>query len=266
MEIINSNKIKVYLVNPDYMLYSMPPLGLAYLASYIREKNPLVNIKIFDQTHPQKLLKIIEKDKPEIVGISAVSENWYRVKKLATDVKTRFNKTKLILGGVHVTLQPFCFKETSFDYAVLGEGELIFKELLDLIQNGNDTIENLRKVKGILFRNGDEVINTGAGEKIKNLNEIPLPALDLLDMNYYLLPSFYYGLKKTFIVQTSRGCPFNCKFCASSSFWGRDIRYFSAERIVDEIEKIYKVYKCDIIFMQDDLFSINEKRISYRRS
>jgi radical SAM superfamily enzyme YgiQ (UPF0313 family) len=253
--------MKVYLINPDYMLYRNPPLGLAYLASYIRKKAPHIKIKIMDQISYRKILKKVEKDKPEIIGISAVSENWFKVKNMGREIKNKLKDSKLVIGGVHVTTQPSCFKDSPFDYGVLGEGEIPFLELIKVIELKKEDKKNLKKIKGVIFRDNGKIINNGLPEQIQNLDDIPLPALDLLNMKYYTLPSFSAGSKRMFIMFTSRGCPYDCKFCSSSCFWGRKIRFFSAERVVNEIENLHKKYKFGKIEIGDDIFVINEQRL-----
>jgi len=254
--------MKVYLINPDYMLYGNPPLGLAYLASYLRKEIPFLDIKILDQIPCREIITKIKQDRPDVVGLTAVSENWFKVKKLGKIIRNEVKNSKIIIGGVHLTSQPSCFKKSAFDYGILGEGELPFAHLIKLIQNKNCDTNNLGKIKGILFRQEGKVINTGISEQIQNMDDLPPPALELLNMQYYSIPHISSGLfKKSFHVLTSRGCPHNCKFCSSSCFWGRKIRFFSAERVVNEIENLYRRHKFNKINIGDDLFSINEQRL-----
>ena len=231
--------MKIYLINPDYMLYANPPLGLAYLAVYIKKILPGVEIKILDQIPPERIIQIIKKDKPDIVGLTSVSENWIQVKKFARKIRINSKNAKLIIGGIHITTQPSCFKETIFDYGVLGEGEIPFLKLVQQIMNKKDDSKSLSKVRGLLIRSDTEIINTGLPDHIENLDDIPPIDLSRINMKYYLLPSVSSGFKKTFMILTSRGCPYNCKFCSSSCFWKSKIRFFSAQRVVKEIEEIY---------------------------
>ena len=79
--------MKLFLINPDYMLYGDPPLGLAYLAAYIREKCPFIEIKILDQLTHEQILKKINQQKPGVIGITAVSSNYYKAKLLAKKLR-----------------------------------------------------------------------------------------------------------------------------------------------------------------------------------
>ena len=243
------------------MLYANPPLGLAYLAAYINKTLPEIEIKILDQIPQEKIIKIIKRDKPEIIGLTSVSENWAKVKKFAKEIRMNFKDAKLIIGGIHITTQPSCFKDSAFDYGVIGEGEIPFSRLIRQISIKETDTQNLSQIKGLLLRSGSEIINTGLPDHIQNLDDTPSLDLKLLNMKYYSLPSVSSGFKKTFILLTSRGCPYNCKFCSSSSFWRSKIRFYSAERVVKEIEELYKKYGFRSIFFGDDLFSINKNRI-----
>jgi len=253
--------MKIYLINPDYMLYANAPLGLAYLASYIRQKFPKISVKILDQMPEKQMLALLKEEQPEIIGLTSVSENWFMVKRLGEEIKKVSGKSRLIIGGVHVTTFPKCFEKSVFDYGILGEGEISLSNIIELIKDKKEDKKSLRKLKGLIFREDKKVINTGIAEQIKDLNEIPPPAFDLLNMKYYSLPNISSGFQKSFVILTSRGCPYKCTFCSSSCFWERKIRFFSAERVTDEIEMLYKKYGFDTIEIGDDLFSINEERL-----
>ena len=256
--------MKLFLINPNYMLYGDPPLGLICLASYLREKCKFLKIRILDQIPLKKIIKIIKKEKPEIIGLTSVSLDYYIVKKLARQIKKISPDSILILGGVHITTAPECFEDSPFDIAVRGEGELPTHHLINSLQSENKiNSEKLVKIPGLLFRDNGKIINTGLGRQIKNLDDLPLPARNLLNMKYYSLPRFSTETDISPIgsILTSRGCPYSCKFCSSSCFWERKVRFFSAKRVTDEIELLYKKYHYEHIYIYDDLFSINKKRL-----
>lgn len=255
--------MKFFLINPDYMLYGDPPLGLASLASYVRENCPFLEIRILDQLNKRDILKMITKERPEFIGISAVSQNYYFVLDLAKEIKKITPNSFLILGGVHVTVLPNSFNNSPFDLAIRGEGEIPTTKFFNSIREfGGLNKDALSKIKGLLFRQGKEVINTGISEMVKILDDIPLPAYDLLNMNFYTLPRFSHPeLKSLGSLITSRGCPYSCRFCGSSAFWNRTIRFFSATRVVEEIKILHNVYGYKSICIYDDLFSINKNRL-----
>ncbi len=255
--------MNLVLINPDYMSDADPPIGLAYLAAYIKKKTDW-NVRIFDQLSYSDTIKKIKELKPEVIGLTAVSSNYYIVKEIAKKLKKISPDSTLIIGGVHVTTSPESFNDSVFDIAVTGEGEIPFSRVLESIkQNKGIKTKELKKIKGIIFRENKESICTGSGECIDNLDEIPMPARDLLNMKYYRFPSFLSkdGFEPSGSMITSRGCPYNCKFCSSSAFWGRRIRFFSAKRVANEIETLYKKYKYRSIIIYDDLFPINKERL-----
>jgi radical SAM superfamily enzyme YgiQ (UPF0313 family) len=256
--------MKFFLINPDYMLYGDPPLGLAYIASYIKKTCPFVKTKIIDQLTEKKIFNKLKKEKPEIIGLTAVSLNYAFVKKLAQKIKEHFPKTILILGGVHITTFPESFEDSPFDIAVRGEGEICVSKLINQLNKDKKIIsKNLANIKGLLFRENKKIINTGLSEMIENLDEIPIPSRELLNMKYYTLPRFSSGedIEPIGSLLTSRGCPYSCKFCSSSSFWGQKVRFFSASRVVNEIEILHINYNYNYIYIYDDLFSINKQRL-----
>ncbi|MEN7982574.1 MAG: radical SAM protein [Nanoarchaeota archaeon] len=256
--------MKLFLINPDYMTYGDPPLGLAYLAAYIRENCDFLRINILDQLNEKEILKKIKKENPSIIGFTAVSSNYSYVKELAKKIKETFSDIILIIGGIHITTLPKSFGNSSFDIAVIGEGEICATKLIKSIKNKKGiNIDELSKIKGLLFRKNKEIINTGLSETIENLDQIPFPARELLNMTYYSLPRFSSdkSIDPIGSLITSRGCPYSCKFCSSSRFWGTKVRFFSASRIIDEIELLHKKYNYSHIYIYDDLFSINKIRL-----
>ena len=255
--------MKIVLINPDYMLYSDPPLGLAYLAAYIKKETDF-DIRILDQLNYKEIEDKIKEIRPDVIAFTAVSSNFYKVKSLAEEFSRIFPDSTLVIGGVHITISPKSFEDSPFHIAVRGEGEIPFTKLLkELNKNKKFNYPNLKKIKGLLFTDKNKVVNTGLSEQIKDLNELPISSRDLLDMNYYTLPTIlsHGDLDPFGSIITSRGCPYNCKFCSSSSFWERRIRFFSAERVANEIEILYKKYKYRKICIYDDIFAINKDRI-----
>lgn len=250
--------MKIALVNTD-MESLDPPLGLCYIASYLRKYMGFNNTIIIDKEDP---LKRLRREKPDLVGITATSINFRHVNELAGKIKSEFGIPALI-GGVHITALPNQFAGSNFDIAVLGEGEQTMLELAQTFEKSGLSAVELKKIKGIMFRDSGNVERTEHREAIKPLDSIPYPARDLLDMDKYLLPraSVFRGeLTMAASILTSRGCPYRCVFCASK-FWERTIRFHSAEYVVGEIKELIEKYKVDHIIVWDDLFVVDRKRV-----
>lgn len=154
-----------------------------------------------------------------------------------------------VIGGPHVS---FTSRETLeecpyIDYVVRGEGELVFKELVN-------NMPEVSKILSISYRKNGEIIENADGGLITNLDEIPFPAYHLLPMGKYRL-----GGKRFAAIITSRGCSFRCIFCSSSNLYGRVWRARSPENVLEEIKTVAEYGVKEIEFL-DDTFTLNQKR------
>jgi len=222
-----------------------PQLGLGYLAGYVRKK-------LGPDTHKFKIIstdveKNIETFKPDFVGISCLSQNYGIAKKYAAICKKR--GLPVIVGGMHISLMPESLA-SDMDAGVMFEGEETIVELVQLYDRaGRFDADNLSSVRGICHRYGGQVKLTEPRDLIGNLDDIPFPARDLLDIRATHLSMF-----------TSRGCPYRCVFCASSRFWDTT-RFASARYVAEEIKELYYNHGAKLISFYDDLFIVNRQRI-----
>lgn len=237
------------------------PLGLAYLAAAIKKSNKH-NVEIIDaealQYTNEKLIEYLKVSKPTIIGISSLTPNYIKAKEIINIIKSNIENIKIIMGGPHITIFP---KETleeneNIDYGVLGEGEITLLELLDCIENKRD----ISKVKGIVYRKDQKIHITKPRPYIKNIDEVPIPARDLLDMKRYRPAPTYYRKLPSYITLTSRGCPYRCSYC--SKIFGSIYRFHSIERVLEEIEELIIRYKTKEIIFRDDTFTINKKFVT----
>ena len=252
--------MKLALVNLD-RTSDIPPLGLAYLASYLRKYLNFYNIVIVDKEDP---IKKIKKEKPDIVGISSTTTEFPQANNLAREIKARFD-IPLIIGGYHISLLPKHLSPSNFDIGVIREGEQTMLELMKTYERyGSFPKNELRKICGIVFRNENKKNEITKRRKlIEPLDLIPFPARDLLKREHYLTPrrlSYYGDVGIYTTMHASRGCPYNCCFCASSHFWKRP-RFNSPEYIVEEIKELIEKFKVDGIEFVDDLFVTSKRRL-----
>ena len=222
-----------------------PPLGIGYLISSLRTYFGREKI-VFKVAHDNIEKEIID-FKPDIVGISSVSQNYNRA--IAYTRISKKHGLPVIVGGVHISMMPSSLT-MDMDVGVIGEGEVTICELLEsFIKEGRFIKTNLKKIKGIIYWNDNNTIAASAErELIPFLDKLHPPARDLFDIQ----PRTY--------MFTSRGCPYHCSFCASSLFWNK-VRFFSAEYVANEIGYLINEYNVKHINFYDDIFSVDVKRV-----
>jgi len=223
----------------------LSPLGLGYLVSSLRQKfgPDAAECRIVSEGVEKEL----DKFKPDMVGISVVSQNYGRAITYASAAEKR--GIPVICGGIHISMLPNSLDESML-LGVLGEGEETFCELFDLFRKtGGFAEEDLGRVRGIIYRSKDGMLlMTEPRPQVRPLDNIPFPARDLLEV------------RTDTHIFTTRGCPFRCVFCASSRFWNT-VRLFSAEYVAAEIEHLVTQYGVTRINFLDDLFTCDVGRI-----
>lgn len=243
--------------------YTEPPFGLCYLAAVTRQRG--LNTSIVDaqalDLGIKETVDAILSFAPDYVGITATTVLIISAATIAREIKQRNPAIIVIIGGVHVTALP---EETMrdnphFDLAVIGEGEETLIELLNALEEGKEP----RSVNGLVVRQPpDEVFLTGERPVIKNLDQLPYPAFDLLpDMGkYYRTATQSVSRLPALSLITSRGCPGKCTFC-DTSVHGHVPRAHSAEYVADLMTMLNKQYGARSIFFHDDNFLIFKPRL-----
>ncbi len=263
-----NKQIDISLVVPPARASSLrPPIGLMHIASCLREKNlnpSIIDIKSRESKSIvlSKILDRIKKEHPKMVGISCMSSDYSDTIKLAKGVKNLSKKTTVIVGGIHATLFPnhFFNKENIVDYVVMGEGENSCPELVKSLIEGS----SFDKIPGVGFINKDGEIVTKPAHSIKDLNNLPFLAYDLVDMDFYTEVNEWIirGIPISgFYLFTSRSCPFDCSFCANKYLFGRGQRFRNPKRVVDEISYLLEKYKIDGLYFYDDTFTTNKDHV-----
>lgn len=236
------------------------PLSLAYLAAAIKEKRN-DEVTILDACalnyNSQDLEEYLKKDKWDIIGLTILTPMYQKALEAIEIIKKIDQKVKIIVGGPHPTIFP---EETlkhnpNIDFAIYGEGEITIVELLDALEKNTP----FNEIKGLVYRKGKEIIKNSQRPFIKDLDEVPLPARELLNMNLYKPAPTYYNKLPSFLILTSRGCPYRCVYCSKVS--GNLYRHHSINRIIKEIEVLIKDYNAKEIIFRDDTFTINKKHV-----
>ncbi len=252
----------ITLVNPNANVevvkrldISTPPLGLGYLAAVLRKEGFKVRI-IDDMVENLSFDALLKRLKKSImVGTTSTTPTFNSALRYARRIKEALLDIFVILGGVHVTFRPLDAVKNSFvDAVCIGEGEETVVEVAERVEVG----KTLEDVKGVVYRSGNEIVDNGSREFIKDLDSLPFPAYDLMPLEKY---SLFGEHLEQFPVITSRGCPFACRYCSSSLFMGHRFRARSAENVVDEIEWLVGDFNAKHIAFSDDTFTLSRRRV-----
>lgn len=215
----------------------------------------LENLQITDLPVWDEVKNMLSKHKPQIVGISAKTQNFASACIVARLAKELNQDTLVIVGGPH----PSCAGSealscSDIDICVRGEGEKTIVELLEAIDSNRD----INTVKGILYRKDSKVFETEPREYMEDLDNLAFPhcsaATTLDGYNEYPVTAFRN-------VIAIRGCPYNCFFCGSRNIWSRSPRFRSPDNIVEEIKALQAVGLKSISFI-DDTFGVNHSYIN----
>lgn len=263
LKVVNNDKKILFVkprVNKGTMLDPLicaPPLGLIYLSAFLKAKGysqiKIVHMDAEGMTF-EHLKKIINEYNPAAVGISAMTAESSGMYQVADIAKKNSSDTLVVVGGPYPTACPEAsLNSKNIDIVVQGEGE---ETLLEIIKG-----EPFNTIKNIYFRNNGQVIKTGRGEYIDNLDQLPYPDWDAIPLDRYknLQPQSVYLYKQRYMpLFTSRGCPFTCSFC--HNVFGRRFRAHSAQRVFEEIKILHDKYGINNFEILDDIFNLDKMR------
>jgi len=244
--------MKATLVYCDTGKGVQPPLGIAYVASYVRKYGGH-KIEILDLGAGDKIRRL---DSPDYIGITSTTTMFPESRRTIKALKEIHPDVPVIIGGVHVTALPETIKDDLFDIGVIGEGEKTMLEILDG--------KPLEEIQGIVFKKDGKIIQNPPRPLIQDLDSTPFPARDLLRMEeYYIKPKQVIRgvLRRSTQIMSSRGCPYNCIFCGSCVMWHRKVRAYSPDYVISELHELIDKYRVEAVYFQDDMLSFDKKRL-----
>ena len=290
--IYKNNKRLMLIEPPFYRLYHDQyslvkyPLGLGYLSGAVIKNtnwsvqtyNADFNVrkKVFDPENDyiagvgfkrylsslkdyslpiwKEVKNSIEDYNPSVVGISAKTQNFVSASMVAKIAKEINPDIKVIVGGVHPTMNGSkVLNCEDIDLLSISEGENTIVALLHALEKNTE----LNSVNGIVFKDGDKIINTKPQSYVENLDLLDFPLTHaqkvLKDFDKYPKEAFGY-------IFASRGCPYACTFCESKSMWTRKVRYRSPENVVAELKQMYE-FGIKKVNFDDDTFGVSKKNI-----
>lgn len=195
---------------------------------------------------------LLEEFKPDYVGISMLTPKYGSAIEVAKIVRNYSPDITVFVGGIHPTLQPAeTLKESSFDIAVVGEGEETVVELIKVLESN----ESLSSVKGIYYKENGMISQNPPRQLMEDIDVIPFPDFTLLHRFEEYSPDYLNR------ILTSRGCPFKCVYCASNKLWTRKVRFRAPEKVFEEIKYRYTKFGIRFFKFNDDTFTLNRQRL-----
>ena len=243
----------------------IPPLGLMYLASYARKVLPGVEFRIVESSlsspdlssmDDERFIRILNDFQPDVVGIRSISFFLEELQRIATLVRAHSDATIVAGGPIVQAYKQRLFQEVpELEVAVKGEGERVFADLLSGAP--------LSSISGLLYRTddgvaGDRVVENEDQLEVADIDSLPFPAYDLVDLDQYERQlSYAYNHRRQGVLLTSRGCAYHCTFCFTH--W-KGIRLRSAANIFAEIKQLHDQHGIEDFYIVDDIFNVDLKR------
>jgi len=221
------------------------PLGVYYVAAALKDSGYDVEILNWHDINatPEKIKEMLGEKKPDVIGFSILHGNRWGGLDIARIAKQIDPRVTIVFGGVGATFlwEHFLTHFSDVDFVVIGEGERTFLNLVRHLDAGH--LEAIESLDGLAFRKDGRAVRTTDAPPIAPLDDLPDPA------RYFT----YRHLSLT------RGCAGNCNFCGSPRFWGRHVRFHSADYFVEQIQRLYQK-GIHFFYFSDDTFTVNKKR------
>ncbi len=239
------------------------PIGLTHLASELKAQN--LSVDIFDTrfySRPE-IVELLNAKIPQYkyIAFSVITEHVAHALEMCKQIR-ECSSQPIIWGGVHPTL----FSEQTIshplvDYVLKGEAETSFIKLINLLDSGDITPENLTTIDGIYFKHNGEIINNPNFPIISDINTLANPDYTVLEIEKYVEQQLVDDrIVRSMAVISSRGCPYKCTFCLTSEFFPRSWRPWDSEQVLNFLEEIINTYKLNDIAFFDDFFFGTRKR------
>ena len=239
----------------ENVVWLSEPVALTSVGAAIMDGHDVrvIDMRLEDE---DALARTLASFAPDVVGTTSMTTDAYQAKAVLRAARNICPEALTLIGGHHPTLCPEEFDVDYIDVIVQGEGELTLREIMDrwVVQkaSGERTFAGVNGTRW-LDATGTRRVNAKR-EQTANLDELPAPNRNLIKK--YQGRYFFTGIRPMASIYTSRGCSFDCNFCAIWEFYERRTRFLSAKKIVDQMEA------CDepFIFVLDDNFLTNKRR------
>lgn len=232
-----------------------PSLGILTLAAFLREGGH--DVGVVDLTFSRDLRPFtarLRRFAPQIVGVHTKTLTFPRAARIAQ--LARSAGALAVAGGPDAATRPADYLAAGFHAVASGEGETALADLASRVAVG----EGAAGLAGFITRDGERIVHGPKRPWLKDLDRLPLPAWDLVDMDRYLRSWEDRTGERRAAVLTSRGCPFDCSWCSKPTF-GRSFRQQSPERVLAELRALREKYRVDYVRFCDDVFGVQRRWI-----
>jgi len=231
------------VISPFSTEEKRPPLGMGFLISVLKNAGHRV---YFEDNYlsPVALLEtdFLSRNNIDVVGIYANTICYQSTRAMFYKLQSLREKKqwhgKIIVGGPHTSVGADTIPEF-VDHIVIGEGEVSILEILS----------------------GSEKNRIVQGKKVMDMDSLPLPAWEEFIYKPYMWTERWLDTYPLYTFNTSRGCPYSCKFCSVQAVWGRSYRCMSAEKVVEDIEHMMKYYGLRAAYFREDHFTLKKSRV-----
>ena len=234
---------------------SMPPLGLAWLATSLHREG--LSVRIFDpQVETETFEDVFRSERPSVLGVSVTTAARFKAFDYVKRAKELDPKVLTVLGGPHVTCSANDTLEhlPELDAVVRGEGEPAFTEVCLRHLDGHPDFSGIGSLS---WRSEGNVFHNGNGSRVKDLDSLGFPARELLANDLYNLENEFIG-GRAFHMMASRGCPYQCSFCSAGAIWDHRVTFRSPEHVVEEMIQLRDQYGAEGIRFMDALVTVRK--------
>jgi len=267
--------MKIALISTPTRTYApnyIPPLGIMYLASHLRNQGHIVTILDVARTRPpiEQTISELRAFNPDLIAVSAIITAYRFVKNFVPQIKSSLSSVPVVIGG-HISLDnvDLLLNEVGADYVIQGYGELKLAALADALSGTHE----FEKIPALSYKKNGEIISNPGELYFDKPDDAPFPAYDLIDMEYYAtvfkkLPKLESYLSKTkkdapplrfFMVIGARGCTDRCSFCVHE-FDHHGFKVHSIDYVIRNIRVLYEQYAIRIFILGEDLFLFNPRQ------
>lgn len=254
----------VFFIKPGGEAQTNFPHQYAVLSAYVKNLGHHVDFYDAALKHetPEDVLNKFDYHEVDVIAMSVLT-GWHMwARDFTTLIKEKYPHIRLIVGGHHISgLKELAMEHIRADYGVVGEGEIPLGKILSSL----DDLSAIKNLPGVIYKENNVYKKTPFPlERVGNLDDLPMPNYELIRpedyFHTYLGASVSRKYFKNVQTVTSRGCPYHCTFCATNSTWQAKIKFYSPERVIDEIKHLVNNFGIRELWLGDDGFTSHKRR------